>query len=158
MQVAGGLTTGRLGVQSNVTGARISIDGRSDFGWTTPRIFTLTPGTYSVSVYGPDGVAWTKAVRVDVGQDQWIVANFDNAEGALLTVETDPPGVLINIDGKPYGQTHVEAVLPAGWHECELFPGPGLRPIIEKVQLKPGEALTRRFVLNTPPASPATGN
>jgi len=149
---------GRLGVQSNITGARVSIDGQTDFAWTTPYVFSLSPGVHSVVVSGPDGGSWRKTVRVEAGQDEWIVANLEDHETAHLALDTDPPDLQIVVDGKAYGTGHVDVLLSPGWHECQVIPGPGLRPVVERFQLKPGEVLTKRIVLSAPASPPGTGN
>ena len=144
---------GRLIVQCGLPGARIAIDGQHDGGWLAPHVFTLAPGPYAVSVIGPHGETWHKTVEVEAGQEQFVTANFEDGPRAHLTVDTDPAGVMIMIDGQPYGESHVDVMLAAGWHECKFYPGKGLRPIVEKFQLKPGEALTKRIVLSNPTTS-----
>ena len=47
----------------------------------------------------------------------------------------------------------METVLRSGWHVCEVIPGPGLRALVSKFHLNPGEALTRRIRMGTPARS-----
>ncbi len=146
--------TGHLSVLSDISGARVSIDGRSDAGWKTPHVFSLKPGTYAVSVSRADGAAWTTTVQVEAGKNRWITAELADRDPALLTVDTVPPGMQVVIDGKAYGPSRVDAVLAAGPHEIQVLLGPGLPPFTEKFRLTPGEALTKRFTVRRRTASP----
>ena len=59
-------------------------------------------------------------------------------------METEPSGMQVFIDGRPYGASRVVTVLQAGWHICEVVPPAGIKPLVGKFHLDPGEALTRR--------------
>ncbi len=141
---------GRLVVESNVSGAQISIDGENNPKWITPRLFSLAPGTHLVSVSRPGYDPWTRRIRVDEGREKYISAEIVNHDGGIFTVDTDPPGMQVFIDGQPYGPSRVDAVLRSGWHVCEVIPGPGLRALVSKFHLNPGEALTRKIRMGTP--------
>jgi len=78
------------------------------------------------------------------------MAELENHDGGIFIVDTDPPGMQVFIDGKPFGPSGVETVLRAGWHVCEVIPGPGLQPLVRKFHLGPGEALTRKIRLASP--------
>jgi general secretion pathway protein A len=145
--------SGRLVVESNVSGSQISIDGEDNPKWITPRLFSLAPGTHLVSVFRPGYDPWTRHVRVDEGREKYVSAEIVNHDGGIFTVDTDPPGMQVFIDGQAYGPSRVEAVLRSGWHVCEVVPGPGLRALVSKFHLKPGEALTRRIRMGTPARS-----
>jgi general secretion pathway protein A len=144
---------GELIVQSSVRGARISINGRDDPKWVTPHMFSLVGGTYIVSVAMQGYSGWSQRVHVDEGRDKWLVAELTSDETGVLTVETDPTGMQVRIDGRPYGASRVVAVLPAGWHTCEVIPPAGFKPLAGRFHLAPGEALTKRIQLTTPNAS-----
>jgi hypothetical protein len=92
-------------------------------------------------------------VYVEEGRERYLVADLEDREGGIFTVETDPPGMQVFIDGKAFGPSRVETVLRAGWHVCEVIPGPGLQPMVKRFHLKPGDALTRRIRLNSPSGS-----
>lgn len=149
------LAQGRLVVESSIGGARIAIDGRSDSNWTVPHSFALSTGTHVVSVSRAGFLTWTKRVSIDRGQQRWLVATLENADedGGIFTVETDPPGMQVFIDGRPYGRSRVETVLRPGWHECKVIPRPGLQTLVSRFQLKAGQAVTRRIRVATPTAS-----
>ena len=136
---------GKLIVQSTVRGARISINGRDDPKWVTPHMFSLVGGTYIVSVAMPGYSGWSQRVHVDEGRDKWLVADLSSDETGVLTVETEPTGMQVRIDGRSYGASRVVAVLPAGWHTCEVIPPAGIKPLVDKIHLDPGEALTKRI-------------
>ncbi|MGO8792268.1 MAG: AAA family ATPase [Terriglobia bacterium] len=149
----GGSGNGRLVVESSVSGARITVNGDSNPKWITPRLFSLAPGTYVVSVSQQGYEPWTRRVHVEEGRERYLVADLEDREGGIFTVETDPPGMQVFIDGKAFGPSRVETVLSSGWHVCEVIPGPGLQPMVKKFHLKPGDALTRRIRLNSPSGS-----
>ena len=149
--------SGRLVVESNISGARITINGKSNPKWITPRLFSLASGTYVVSVSRGAYMTWTRRVHVDDGREQWIMADLENQEGGIFTVDTDPSGMQVFIDGKPFGPSRVETVLRPGWHVCEVIPAPGLPPLVRKFHLSPGEALTRRIRVGSPAASLGNG-
>jgi hypothetical protein len=44
-------------------------------------------------------------------------------------------------------------VLPPGPHELRVLLGHGVAPFVEKFQLKPGEAVTKRIIVRRRPAS-----
>jgi len=144
---------GKLIVQSNVRGARISINDRDNPKWVTPHMFSLAAGTYIVSVSMGGYATWTERVHVDEGRDRWLEAQLSSDENGILTVETDPPGMPVYIDGRSYGLSRVVTVLPAGWHTCEVIPPSGLKPLVGRFHLDPGEALTKRIRVTTPKAS-----
>ena len=136
---------GKLVVQSTVRGARITINGRDDSSWITPHMFSLAAGTYIVSVSMQGYSSWTQRVHVDEGRDAWLQAQLTSDETGILTVETEPPGMQVHIDGRPYGTSRVVTVLQAGWHTCEVIPPAGIKPLVGRFHLDPGEALTKRI-------------
>jgi hypothetical protein len=147
-------------VESSVSGAHISIDGENNPKWLTPRIFNLAPGTYMVSVFRPGYGSWNRHIRVDEGKEYYVSAELVdmNQDGGIFTVDTDPPGMQVFIDGKPYGPSRVDTVLAAGWHVCAVIPAAGLQPVVSKFHLKPGEAVTRRVKLGPPTAGSSENN
>lgn len=149
--------SGRLVVESNISGARITLNSKSNPKWITPRLFSLAPGTYVVSVSRGAYMTWTRRVHVDDGREQWIMADLENQEGGIFTVDTDPSGMQVFIDGKPFGPSRVETVLRPGWHVCEVIPAPGLPPLVRKFHLSSGEVLTRRIRVGSPAASLGNG-
>ncbi|MGA2073841.1 MAG: AAA family ATPase [Terriglobia bacterium] len=145
---------GKLVVQSSVRGARISINGREDPSWVTPHMFSLAAGTYIVSVSMQGYSAWTQRVHVDEGRDKWLAAELTSNETGVFAVVTEPPGMQVYIDGRSYGASRVETVLPAGWHTCEVIPPAGIKPLVGRFHLDAGEALTKRIRVKSSNASP----
>jgi len=144
---------GKLIVQSSVRGARITINGRDDPKWVTPHMFTLVAGTYIVSVSMEGYSAWTQRVHVDVGRHEWLQAQLTSNETGVFAVVTEPPGMPVYIDGRSYGVSRVVTELPAGWHTCEVVPPAGIKPLVGRFHLDPGEALTKRIRVKTSDAS-----
>lgn len=144
---------GRLVVESSVNGARITLNGESNPKWITPHLFSLAPGTYVVSVFRGGYSTVTRRVHVDDGQEQWVMAELENQEGGIFTVDTTPPGMQVFIDGKPFGPSRVDTVLSPGWHVCEVIPGQGFQALVSHFHLNPGQALTRRIRIGPPAGS-----
>jgi len=144
---------GKLIVQSSVRGARITINDSHNPKWVTPHMFSLVAGTYIVSVSMGGYATWSQRVHVDEGRDKWLVAQLSSDETGILTVETEPPGMQVYIDGRSYGLSRVVTVLQAGWHTCEVIPPAGLKPLVGRFHLDPGEALTKRIQVTTSNAS-----
>lgn len=144
--------SGRLIVESNVGGAQITLNGRSDPKWKTPHLFFLPSGTYVVSVSAGGYTTSTKRLYVDAERERWMVAELEDRDGGVYTVDTDPPGMPVFIDGKAYGLSRVEAVLRPGWHESKVIPEPGHEPLTSRFHLGPGQALTRRIRVASPMA------
>ena len=143
---------GRLVVESSDPGAPITINGEGNPLWVTPRIFSLTAGTYIVSVSQPGRDTWTRRVHVNEGREKWIAANppARQPDGGMFTVDTEPPGMQVFIDGKAFGPSRVEAILRPGWHNCEVIPGPGLQALVDRFHLSPGESVTRHIRMSVP--------
>jgi type II secretory pathway predicted ATPase ExeA len=148
---------GKLMVQSSVKDAHITINGREDPRWITPHIFSLVAGTYIVSVLKEGYAGWSQRVEVNPGRERSLVAQLSNTENGILTVETDPPGMQVYIDGRPYGASRVVTVLSAGWHICEVIPPAGLKPLVGRFHLDPGEALTKRIQVTTTTSNALSG-
>lgn len=136
---------GELIVQCGVSGARISLNGRSDTHWVTPHLFSLVPGAYTVSISKNGYLNWTRRVQVEAGKKDWVLAELADEGTGILTVETEPSGMQVFIDGRPYGVSRVDTVLGAGWHTWEVIPPSGAKPVVGKFHLAAGEALTKRI-------------
>jgi len=142
-------TRSELVVQSSVSGARISLNGRSDPRWVTPHLFYLASGDYRVSVTKGGYETWAQQIHLDSGKDRWLMADLTTDQQGIFTVETEPAGMQVFIDGRAYGASRVETALAAGWHDCEVIPEPGAKPVVGKFHLGAGETLTRRIRVTT---------
>jgi len=149
---------GLLVVESSDSGAHISINGQSSLKWVTPHIFSLVYGVYNIMVIKSGYKPWTQQVRVEGGAEKWLAANLvanEQEEAATFRVETDPPGMLVYVDGKAYGASRVETELPAGWHVCEVVAAPGTQPLVSRFHLESGEILTKRIRITSLAPSPS---
>lgn len=155
LYTTGGIPTGsgRLIVESSESGAQVTINGKSNPKWVTPHIFYVASGTYVVSVSKSERKTWTDRVHVGEGQEKMLVARLEDDGTGFFIVDTHPAGMQVFIDGRAFGPSRVETVLQAGWHTCEVIPGPGLQPLVRKFHLAPGESITRRIRMNSPEAS-----
>jgi serine/threonine-protein kinase len=149
---AGG-KVGQLMVSANVTGASISVDGRSDPSWLTPyTIPDLPAGSHNIVISMDNYDSFRQSVTIASGQTTNVVGNLSSPR-AELDVITVPPGVEVFIDGKPAGLSPVRATLAPGNHtyKAQL---PGAAPFENSVSLTSGQILTKRL---TAPTAVATG-
>ena len=139
---------GQLLVSSNVAGATVSVDGRSDPAWVTPStIPDLTPGTHNV-VISKDGYDnFQQSVTVEAGKTNKVEGNLSAPSGEI-DVETNPPGVEVLIDGKSYGPSPVRATVPAGDHSYTVK-RPGAEPYQSTFTMRSGAVLTKKLNLGT---------
>jgi serine/threonine-protein kinase len=137
---------GQLLVSANITGARISLDGRSDPSWVTPfTIAELPAGTYNV-VISKDGYEdFQQSVTIEAGQTNSVIGNLSSPRGEI-NIETTPTGVEVLIDGKSYGPSPVRATLSAGDHTYTVK-RPGAEPYQSAFTLKSGAILTKKLNL-----------
>ncbi len=134
---------GQLLVTSNLSGARISIDGRSDPDWITPHsVFEDIPaGTHLVAVSeeGYDDVQ--RSVTIEGGRTSSFHAQLSVSTGEV-DIKTVPAGQEILIDGKSYGPSPVQKMLPIGEHSVTIMQ-PGQDPYHTTVVAKSGVASTK---------------
>jgi predicted Ser/Thr protein kinase len=118
---------GQLLVTSNVQGARITIDGRSDPGWVSPHTFPDLPaGTHMVVVSkeGYDDVQ--QSVTIEGGHTNSVNANLTVPSGEISIV-TNPPGAEVFIDGRSIGASPARATVTVGEHKYTIK-RPGMEP------------------------------
>jgi len=128
---------GQLMVSANVSGARISIDGRSDPTWLTPHtIPDLPAGVHNVEIAMNGFDNYVQSVTIEGGQTENVVGNLSAPTGEL-DITTVPRGVEVVIDGKSYGPSPVSAVLPLGKHTYVLN-APGQTPDVRTYTLTSG--------------------
>jgi len=137
---------GQLLVSANISGAKISLDGRSDPSWVTPyTIGGLPAGTYNV-VISKDGYEdFQQSVTIQGGQTNSVVGNLSSPRGEI-NIETSPTGVEVLIDGKTYGPSPVRATLSAGDHTYTVK-RPGAEPYERTFTLKSGAIVTKKLNL-----------
>ena len=107
---------GRLLVTSNIEGARITIDNRSEPAWVTPyTIPDLTSGTHSVVVSKAGYGNFLQSVTIEGGRTITLNAPLSVPVGEI-TVETKPPGIEVLIDGQSAGLSPVQKTVGLGKH------------------------------------------
>jgi type II secretory pathway predicted ATPase ExeA len=141
---------GKVVIESNSTGSQITINGETQPHWQTPHIFSLPLGTYRISVSKPGYATWYRDVQVTEGSKEWVMADLVLPRGVIV-IDTEPQGMQVFIDGKPYGPSEVETALSAGTHSYQVIPPAGHQPISGTFVLKPGDILTRK--ISMPPSS-----
>ena len=137
---------GQLMVSANVSGARISVDGRSDPSWLTPHtIADLPAGAHNV-VISMDGYDnFQQSVTIGGGQTSNVVGNLSSPR-AELDIVTEPAGVEVLIDGKSYGPSPARATLAPGNHTY-IVKWTGMAPSESTVALLDGQIITKRLSL-----------
>ncbi len=134
---------GQLQVNANISGATISIDGRSDPSWVTPTtISDLSAGTHNVLISKAGYDNFHQSVTIEGGETNSVTADFSVPSGEI-NIETIPPGVEVLIDGKPYGPSPVRTTLKAGDHTYTLR-RPGSEPYESKFTMQGGAIMTKR--------------
>ena len=137
---------GQLLVSANISGARISIDGRSDPEWVTPHtIPDLSVGTHNV-VISKDGYDnFQQSVTIEGGQTNSVTASLSSPSGEI-DIETTPAGVEVLIDGKSYGASPIRATVPAGDHSY-VVKRPGLDSYQNTFTMRSGAIITKKLNL-----------
>jgi eukaryotic-like serine/threonine-protein kinase len=137
---------GQLIVSANVTGARISVDGRSDPMWLTPYTIPDLPAGAHTVVISKDGYDdFQQSVTVAAGESINVEGNLSLGR-AEVNIVTVPPGVEVLIDGKSYGPSPVRATLVVGNHVYKVIP-PDQPPYENSFTLTSGQILTKRVTL-----------
>lgn len=135
---------GDLSVASNVEGAKISVDGRSEADWVTPHSFSgLSAGYHQVTISKEGYDSEQQTVNIEAGQSNSVRFELSQPSGEFSIV-TDPPGAEVTIDGRALGKTPVRVTLPAGQHSYAAVL-PGLPPAEGTVTLNRGSILTKRI-------------
>jgi len=147
---------GQLIVTSNVEGARISIDGRSEPGWVTPHTFAdLAAGGHNVVVSKDGYDAANRSVSVEGGRTASLSVEMSTPRGEINIV-TIPAGFEILIDGQAYGPSPVRATVGAGPHKYTVK-RPGTEPFESSFDMKSGSIITRKVDLSGGAAAAPTG-
>jgi hypothetical protein len=132
-------TAGEVRITSSPAGAKVTVGGASQPRWVTP--FTapqLQPGKYDVTVAKAGYVTQKKEIKVEAGTTAAI--NFDLVlAGATLTVNSEPAGASIYLDGKLTGKlTPATLNVDKGKHKIEVHKE-GFDSEEKSVELSDGE-------------------
>jgi general secretion pathway protein A len=107
---------GRMLVTSDVPGATVSLDGRTEPDWKTPHTFVnLEPGFHVVSLSRQGYRQTDHRVSVEAGKLMIVEATLASTSGELV-ITTNPPGADVFIDGRAYGPSPVRAQVAPGEH------------------------------------------
>jgi hypothetical protein len=129
-------------VNSNVPGAKFTIDGVSDPGWVTPSTVSQPPGSHRV-VISKDGYGeYEQTVDLEAGRTATINAPLSQAVGEVV-INTTPAGLEVFIDGKSLGPSPAHAVLPVGKHKYTVK-RPGWESYEGTVDVHNGAAMSVR--------------
>lgn len=126
---------GRLIVTSNIEGARITIDNRSEPAWVTPyTIPELPSGTHTVLVSKAGYGNFLQSVTIEGGRTFNLNAPLSVPAGEI-NISTVPPGIEVLIDGQPVGRSPVQKTVGVGQHTYTLQV-PGRDPYTKTFEIK----------------------
>jgi predicted Ser/Thr protein kinase len=121
---------GRLRVSANVTGARITLDGRSDPSWVTPYGFPqVAAGSHTLEISKEGYENFRQRIEITEGGRRSITANLverappPTATTAMVTITSNVSGANITLDSQthPAWMTpYTFSDLPAGDHRVGL--------------------------------------
>jgi len=127
--------SGQLVVASNISGAKISIDGRSEPDWVAPHTFPeLSASTHQVVVSKEGYSDYQQSVTIEAGRTKNLYAPLTEPRGEIR-IETTPPGAEVIIDDNSYGASPVQTMLPVGKHTYRI-PQPGRAPYESSFEIK----------------------
>ena len=123
-------------VNSNVPGAKFTIDGNTDPGWVTPSTVSQPLGSHRV-VISKDGYSgYEQTVDLEAGKTAMINAQLAQEVGEVV-ITTKPPGLEVFLDGKSLGPSPAHMVVPVGPHKY-LVKRAGGEPFEGNVDVKNG--------------------
>jgi hypothetical protein len=137
---------GQLMVNSNVPGAKFTIDGSSDPGWVTPATVSQPPGSHRVVISKDGYVEYEQTVDLEAGGTAKINAQLSQAVGEVV-INTKPPGLEVFLDGKSLGPSPAHAVVPVGTHKY-VIKHPGGEDYQNEVVVHNGAAVSVRVALD----------
>jgi serine/threonine protein kinase len=145
---------GQLVVTSNVDGAKITIDGRSEPGWVTPcTIPNLPAGAHSVVVSREGYSDAQESVTVEGGRTATVRPTLTVPSGEINIV-TNPPGIEVFIDGQAVGLSPARKTLGVGQHTYALRQA-GKDIFSSAFEIRyDGQMLTKKVDLGGGPAVP----
>ena len=111
---------GKISIASDPVGAQVLLDGK-DYGKTPLKIDSLPVGDYSLTLKLDGSKDITDTLSVVEGATLTKNYKFESAVGSL-SVETDPVGASVTVDGKATGLVSpcTVSALPEGTHDVYL--------------------------------------
>jgi serine/threonine protein kinase len=139
---------GSLAVSSNIPGAQITVDGKSDPSWVTPwTVPNLSPGMHSIAVTKEGYTTAQRNVTIEAGRATSLNVTLGAPVGEVNIVTT-PPGIDVLIDGQPAGKTPFQKSAGLGKHTFTLQ-APGMEPYTSTFEIKyDGYIVTKRIDLS----------
>jgi serine/threonine-protein kinase len=115
--VAAPPATGGLSLDSSPQGAEVQIDGRHEAAWVTPFTATgLSVGSHTITFSKPGHTAASRTTQVAAGQNAVLAVQLAEL-AAILSVNSEPAGAAITLDGKDTGKlTPAQLVVAKGSH------------------------------------------
>jgi eukaryotic-like serine/threonine-protein kinase len=102
--VTAAVVTGVVSISSTPAGAQIQIDGHSDPTWVTPYdMSALLPGQHNIVISKPGFSTDSRSFDVAAGSKSFLSVQLAPLTGTL-SVNSDPPGAEIWMDGKDTGK------------------------------------------------------
>jgi hypothetical protein len=133
------VATGGLSLDSSPQGAEVQIDGRHEAAWTTPFTATgLALGSHTVSFSKPGYTSANRTAQVAAGQNAALAVPLAEL-AAILSVNSEPAGATITLDGKNTGKvTPAQIVVAKGSHAVALHK-PGYLDASGTLEAAPGQ-------------------
>jgi predicted Ser/Thr protein kinase len=143
-----GHPTGSLAVSSNIPGAQITVDGKTDPSWVTPyTIPDLSPGNHSIVIVKEGFSVIQRNIVIDPGNPSTLSVDLSAPSGEINIVTT-PPGIDVLIDGQPAGKTPLQKAAKVGKHTYTLQ-APGMDPYSSTFEIRSdGSVVTKRIDLS----------
>jgi serine/threonine-protein kinase len=135
---------GQLEITSNISGATITVDGKSDPAWATPFVFAeLAAGTHLITVFKEGYSEFQQSVTVEAGKSKTLHAAL-NVPAGEISIITNPPGVEVLIDGQAVGRSPIRRSMGVGQHTYTLRQ-PGMDPYTSSFEIKyDGHMITKK--------------
>jgi hypothetical protein len=137
----------RIDVMSDPPGAEVLVDGVSK-GRTPLRMSDLEPGSYEFEVRKDGYTSYRKHTELDAGSDYTMRVTLPHLVNSLRVL-SQPPGVLVRVNGVEKGRTPLTlGQLPSGHYDVSGFLE-GYEEQTLGVDLKDGELQEVRFTFGT---------
>ena len=134
-----------LGVTSDPPGARVFVDGGA--AGVTPYLVELTPGAHAVAVELAGRLRQEKQIAARQGRDVQLAFVLPAMpKDPALTVDSEPGGATVLIDGKERGRTPFISPVAPGKHELVLRL-PGRRDLATEFAMPADKDLSLRLDL-----------
>lgn len=146
----GWLMPGRVRVESDPPGAVVFVDGKH-IGRTPLLLSSWGAETWALRLEAAGHVPWAGGARLEPRSFARIFASLLPLPGSL-TIESEPPGAFVRLDGRDTGVTPLRvAALAAGRHGISLS-APDHEEWVGELDIPPGGHRARKIALRPLPA------